>query len=139
MEQANTKGGSGNASGEERKPYSSPQLTLFGQVAALTQNVSCSANGDSNQACVSGSLGSMGMASDARVKEGIVRIGDHPAGFGLYLYRYKPAYRDEHGHGRRFGVLAGEVQAVMPQAVVTRKDGFLAVRYDLLGIYPAVH
>jgi hypothetical protein len=140
MERDDRKDGSGNAFSRDRKPYSSPQLTLFGQVATLTQNTSCSASSDSNVACQPGATGTMGtMASDCRLKEQIVRVGDHPAGFGLYLYHYKPAYREAHGHGRRFGVLADEVQAVLPQAVVTGQDGFLAVRYDLLGIYPALH
>ena len=47
-----------NTSCTQRKTYSSPQLTLFGQVAALTQNVSCSASDDGNQACIVGQASS---------------------------------------------------------------------------------
>jgi hypothetical protein len=140
MEQGNRKDGNTDGSAKQRKPYSAPQLTVFGQVAALTQNTSCSASSDSNVACAPGASGTMGtMASDRRLKERIVRIGDHPAGFGLYLFHYRADFRDARGHGRRFGVMADEVQAVIPQAVVTGDDGFLSVRYDILGIRPTLH
>jgi hypothetical protein len=139
MEQADNRTDRDDNSETGRKPYSPPHLTLFGQVAALTQNVSCSANTDGAQACTAGALGSMGHSSDRRLKEQIVRVGDHPDGFGLYLYHYKPDYRDVHGHGRQFGVMADEVQAVRPHAVIRREDGFLAVRYDLLGIRRSLH
>jgi hypothetical protein len=122
-----------------RKIYVAPTLTLFGQVAALTQAVSCSANNDGANACAPGSVGTMGKASDRRLKQDIVRIGEHPAGFGLYLYRYKTAYQAALGHGRQFGVLADEIAAVFPEAVVTDSSGFMAVRYDVLGITPALH
>ena len=44
-----------------RKPYTPPNLRLFGQVASLTESVTCSANNDGNQACVSGASGTMGV------------------------------------------------------------------------------
>lgn len=117
-----------------KRPYAPPQLTLFGHVAALTQSGSCSANSDGqNSPCQVGTT-SMGMGSDRRMKENIVRIGDHPAGFGLYLFRYRAEHRDEYGAGRHFGVMADEVAPICPEAVVTREDGFQAVRYDVLGI-----
>jgi len=116
----------------ERKPYEAPQLTLFGQVAAFTQNNVCSANSDSG-CSVGGS--SMGMnASDRRLKQGIVRVGEHPLGFGLYLFSYRPEVQDRCGDGRRFGVMADEVEVICPEAVSIDRWGFKAVRYDLLGI-----
>ena len=39
----------------------------------------------------------MQMSSDRAIKENIVRIGTRPAGFGLYLFGYKPAYRETAG------------------------------------------
>jgi hypothetical protein len=116
-----------------RKPYRPPQLTLFGHVAAFTQSTVCSANSDSG--CAVGGSG-MGMTapSDRRLKESIVRIGDHPLGFGLYLFEYKPEVRDRCGHGVRFGVMADEVETVVPEAVIVDDTGFKSVRYDLLGI-----
>ncbi len=47
-------------SGSMRKPYVSPQLTLFGQVAALTQGTNCSAENDGNAGCAAGTM-DMGM------------------------------------------------------------------------------
>lgn len=124
---------------EGRKSYEAPRLTVFGHVAALTQGSGCSASNDGTS-CPAAGGSAMGMAaSDRRLKQDIVRIGEHPAGFGLYLFSYLPSHRDACGHGRRFGVMADEVEAVMPEAVVIREDGYKAVRYDLLGVRPAVH
>ena len=121
-----------------KKPYTPPQLTLFGHVAALTQSTGCSAASDSATACTPGQMGGA-MVSDRRLKQDIVRVGDHPAGFGLYLFSYLPAHRDRCGHGRHFGVMADEVECFMPEAVTTGKDGFKAVRYDRLGILSRSH
>ena len=72
--------------------------------------------------------------SDRRVKENIERIGDHPLGFGLYLFDYKPDFRDEFGRSRQFGVMADEVAKVLPEAVVQHPRGFQMVNYQTLGI-----
>lgn len=79
------------------------------------------------------------MPSDRNVKENIVEIGAHPLGFGLYLFDYKPAFRDQWGHGRQFGVLAQEVEAVMPWAVNMHANGYKMVNYGMLGISHAAH
>ena len=81
----------------------------------------------------------MGMNSDRRMKEDIVRIGDHPSGFGLYLFSYKEQHRARCGHGTQFGVMADEVETIVPEAVSVRDDGYKTVRYDLLGITSFVH
>ena len=63
-------------------------------------------------------------------REGKHRPYRHPpAGFGLYLFDYKPAYRETAGFGRQFGVMADEVEAVLPQAVVMYPDGYKMVDY----------
>lgn len=71
-------------------------------------------------------LGAAGIAlSDRRLKEGIERIGEDPRGWGIYTYRYI-------GDGiTRTGVMAGEVERVRPEAVLTI-NGFKAVNYGLL-------
>lgn len=122
-----------------KRPYTPPVLTLFGHVAALTQSGTCSAASDGNNAPCVVAGGAMGMNSDRRMKQDIVRIGDHPSGFGLYLFSYLPAWRDQCGHGRHFGVMADEVEKIVPEAVVVRPNGYRAVYYDMLGIRPAVH
>jgi hypothetical protein len=75
-----------------------------------------------------------GGGSDRRIKENIVRVGDHPLGIGPYLFDYKPEFREQWGHGRQFGVMADEVEAVMPQAVLMHSNGYQMVNYGMLGI-----
>jgi hypothetical protein len=75
------------------------------------------------------------MVSDLRAKENILRIGTHPLGFGLYLFNYKPQWRERCGSGRQFGVMADEVEAVVPHAVSTGSDGYKQVDYAMLGIH----
>lgn len=65
-------------------------------------------------------------ASDISLKENIEKVGEEK-GFNIYEFNYK-------GDSKRYrGVMAQEVQKVMPEAV-TEKDGFLAVFYDMIGI-----
>jgi Chaperone of endosialidase len=66
--------------------------------------------------------------SDRRLKTGVVRLGTHPKGFGLYRFRYLWS-KDEY-----VGVMAQEVRNVMPEAVVCGEDGFLRVDYGKIGI-----
>jgi len=72
--------------------------------------------------------------SDRRAKERIVRIGTHPLGFGLYLFDFKRALRKRFGAGRQFGVLADEVERILPAAVSVGADGYRRVDYSMLGI-----
>jgi len=113
----------------ERSPYSTPILQIHGSVSKLTQKAGSPADGG----------GSFKSTSDRRTKENIVRIGDHPFGIGLYLFDYKPEYRKENGHGRQFGVMADEVEIVMPGAVSEHPDGYKQVNYSMLGIDRNVH
>ena len=112
-----------------KKKYESPGLICYGSVSILTR---ASATGNAEGG---GSMNpNMAVASDVRLKQNIARIGSHPLGFGLYLFDYKPQFRGEHGEGRQFGVMAQEIEAVMPLAVVTYVDGYKRVKYDMLGI-----
>lgn len=74
----------------------------------------------------------MDMMSDRRAKQNIVRIGEHPLGIGLYLFDYKASFRDTWGHGRQLGVMADEVEQIMPHAVTVHADG-CRVDYTMLG------
>jgi len=70
------------------------------------------------------------LVSDRRLKEAIVEVGVD-AGTGLALYEF--AYRSD--PSRRFrGVMADEVEAVMPAAVTVLPSGFRAVDYGRLGL-----
>ena len=77
--------------------------------------------------------------SDRNIKENIVRVGEHSLGIGLYLFDYKPEFREEWGFGRQFGVMADEVETVMPQAVSIHPDGYKMVNHAMLGISLTIH
>jgi len=65
--------------------------------------------------------------SDPRLKKNIKRIGTHALGIGLYTWDYlwgEPST----------GVMADEVEKVMPKAVVLHHSGFKMVNYSMLGL-----
>lgn len=108
--------------------YTTPVLTMYGSVSALTMGP----GGSTTDAF--GGNDPLNAPSDPRVKENVVRIGQHPLGIGLYLFDYKPEFRAQWGNRRQFGVMADEVEAVLPAAVTTPADGYKRVNYQLLGI-----
>ena len=55
-------------------------------------------------------------------------IGRLSDGLGYYRFVYNG------GHTAYVGVMAQEVQTVMPEAVTLGADGYLRVSYDLLGL-----
>ena len=120
-------GSLGNVADGAKLAYQRPSLTVYGSVRKLTGGASGFKNPD-------GSLPGTMTVSDPALKESAVRIGSHPAGFGIYLFDYKAEFQAAHGHGRQFGVMANEVERVAPEAVVVRADGYRAVNYSLLGI-----
>ena len=74
-------------------------------------------------------LGAMGLKlSDRRMKENIQHVGEADGGFSIYEFNYI-------GDGKRYrGVMADEVERVMPDAVVYDDMGFASVNYSMLGI-----
>lgn len=66
------------------------------------------------------------MASDRRLKRNIVKLATRPDGIGIYEFDYI------WGGGRQVGVMAQEVAKVIPEAVTTMANGFLAVYYSKL-------
>lgn len=116
----------------KKAPYQAPVLRVYGAVNQLTAGNTGTGTDRS----------SMMRRSERTLKQNILRIGTHPAGFGLYLFDYKPAYVETADFGRQFGVMADEVEVVFPQAVVLHPEGYKMVDYALLGIdFPgqAVH
>jgi len=63
-------------------------------------------------------------SSDRRLKSNIERIGTHKLGIGIYEY-------DIFGE-RQQGVMADEVEKVMPEAVLMHPSGYKMVNYGLL-------
>jgi len=105
--------------------YSSPVLTIYGSVSRLTMGTGGSQ---------ADSMNMTKKASDRSLKENIVRVAEHSPGIGLYLFDYKPEYREAWAFGRQFGMMADEVEAVVPQAVSLHPDGYKMVDYAMLGI-----
>ncbi len=117
-------------------PYAAPALVRYGRVRELTQGGTGSPV-ESGNCNINHSRASECPTSDRRLKENIVRIGDPPLGIGLYLFDYTDQHKQAAGpssYSRQFGVMADEVERVMPSAVVTGSNGFKAVRYHMLGI-----
>ena len=69
-----------------------------------------------------------GRRSDVRLKHDIVLLGRLDNGLGLYRFSYNGSRKVY------VGVLAQEVQQVMPQAVARGTDGYLRVFYEKLGL-----
>ena len=118
------------------KRYRTPNLVLYGAVRNLTQS-GTGANTEwdpipSRPGCWPDA--NRKPCSERRVKENIVCIGDHPLGFGLYLFDYLLEFGAQWGHGRQFGVMIDEVERVMPEAVSMHPDGYKRVDYTQLGI-----
>ena len=67
--------------------------------------------------------------SDIRTKENIHKVGELPNGISIFTFSYKPAFKDEHGHGEYVGVMAQDVEKVIPDAVIQREDGYKMVDY----------
>lgn len=68
----------------------------------------------------------MAMLSDRRAKENIWLIGHTPAGLGVYEFTYKGS------DILQVGVMADEVEKVIPEAVFTDPNGYQRVRYDMV-------
>ena len=69
-----------------------------------------------------------GRRSDIRLKHDIVLLGHLDNGLGFYRFSYN-------GSDKAYvGVMAQEVQKVVPTAVARGEDGYLKVYYDKLGL-----
>ena len=127
---------------ERKRSYKPPQLEVFGRVVDITRSASCEEQSDSNSIAVC-APGNMAMqttgGSDRRLKENIIEVGKHPLGIGLYLFDYKPEFRNEWGHGRQFGVMAQEVETLVPEAITNHSNGYKMVNYTMLGITRFAH
>jgi hypothetical protein len=75
-----------------------------------------------------GFRGGGGRRSDIALKHDITLLGHLASGIGYYRFSYR-------GSDRAYvGVMAQEVQTVMPSAVVRGQDGYLRVYYRKLGV-----
>jgi Chaperone of endosialidase len=75
-----------------------------------------------------GGGGGGGRRSDIALKHDVVLLGHLDNGLGFYRFSYNGSER------AYVGVMAQEVQTVMPEAVTRGQDGYLRVFYDKLGV-----
>jgi hypothetical protein len=101
--------------------------------AAMAQGSANSAQNAQNSSSTNAALASaasiaaMMMFSDRRLKKNLRRLGRHPVG----VDRYSWDWADDSGSSH--GVIAQELLEIRPDAVVSGADGWLRVRYDLIG------
>ena len=75
-----------------------------------------------------GGRGGGGRRSDIALKHDLVLLGHLNNGLGFYRFAYN-------GSNKTYvGVMAQEVQDVVPHAVVRGRDGYLRVFYDKIGV-----
>jgi len=75
--------------------------------------------------------------SDERMKENIEFVEQTPNGINIYDFDYKPEFKDLAGHGRFRGVMAQEIEELIPSAVKTMFNGYKAVDYSI--VFPEVN
>ncbi len=75
-----------------------------------------------------GFRGGGGRRSDIALKHDVVLLGHLANGLGYYRFSYLSSNKSY------VGVMAQEVQGVMPEAVTRGSDGYLRVYYDKLGL-----
>ena len=72
--------------------------------------------------------GGGGRRSDIELKHDVVLLGHLANGLGYYRFSYL-------GSSKPYvGVIAQEVQSLMPEAVTRGRDGYLRVYYEQLGL-----
>ncbi len=73
-------------------------------------------------------------SSDIKLKENLIKIENPIEKISLingYTYDWKEGFEDIHTNtGNDIGVIAQEIEMVLPQLVSTRDNGYKAVRYD---------
>jgi hypothetical protein len=108
------------------------QANYNAQMGGFNAAQAAQSNLNSGLMGLGGTLGAAAIMSDIRTKENITQVYWLPNGLPVYTYEYKPEYKDEAGHGVHIGVMAQEVEQVMPEAVITRADGIKMVDYGVL-------
>ena len=73
--------------------------------------------------------GAYGGASDIRLKENIVKVGNSPSGINIYEWNYKSA-----PNSRYRGVMAHEILEEHPEAVALEPDGYMSVFYGKIDV-----
>lgn len=101
-------GTSGSSASTSTTMQNNPGAMALGGLETLGNLFSAPAGGTSAAA------GLFGMLSDRRMKTDIKRVGKHPAGVGIYSYRYKG---DPKSYPKVVGPMAEDVAKIAPHAV----------------------
>ena len=80
----------------------------------------------------SGIGGAAAGASDIRLKKNIEKIGVLPNGLNIYKWDWKEEAALVSGPKMTIGVIAQEVQEIMPNAVILDSSGYLKVNYGMV-------
>lgn len=112
-----------------KQGYEKPELRNFGSVSVLTMGGGATLADGIN----------VTKMSDRSVKQHIVKMGVNSLGLGLYLYDYKAEFQNEMGAGKYFGVMADEVETILPDAVSIHPQGHKMVNYLLVEQALATH
>jgi hypothetical protein len=110
-----------------RRKYATPVLHVYGELRDITRGTGSKKPGDTK---------AMKVISDPRAKTDICRVGTHPLGVGIYLYRYRPVFQAGYGEGVQLGVMADELARVLPSAVTVAANGYRQV--DLAQLTPPI-
>jgi hypothetical protein len=102
---------------------------LTGQAALANANAENAQRNATMQGLFS--LGGSAMMSDIRTKENIKHLGYLPNGLPFYEFEYKPDFKSFGGEGKHVGVMAQEVEQVLPHAVI-EINGYKVVNYGAL-------
>ena len=106
--------------------------SLYGnQLNAWSAQQQANATSAAGLGSMVGQLGTayMQFGSDVNIKQDIKKIGRLDNGLNLYSYQYKDEYKPTWGYGLQYGVLAQEVEKIIPDAVHQHADGYKVVDY----------
>jgi hypothetical protein len=108
--------------------FSNVQSGAKTRVQANRGRQSVGGGGGARRAAGGGGGGRGGRRSDVALKHDITLLGRLDNGLGFYRFSYN-------GSDQAYvGVMAQEVQTIVPEAVVRGRDGYLMVFYDKLGL-----
>lgn len=104
-------------------------------VNAYEARVKSDAASSSGFGSMIGALGGAAISkySDRRMKKDIQLVGQLDNGLNIYSFEYHDEFKDIAGEGKQIGVMADEVEQLIPHAVTVMPNGYKAVNYGLVG------
>ena len=130
---------------EARRAQLVTMANLFGGLAGLgssTQMQQTSSGfgsqgfggGPSTASQIAGLIGAAAGFSDKRLKTKIKLVGRLANGIKLYKWEWTEKGKELVGNQVEFGVIAQDVEKIMPEAVMRGSDGYLRVNYSMLEV-----